>query len=136
MAKAAPTSNITFTLFDRLDGLDDSSAVVLGSVTLTPSTFTNSYQPVTFDIKGLDLLSSATDVTDFSVRLTSSTPHNKTYHIKGGDFAVDPATLVHIWAPLLHTHAAAVPEPSTLVLSLIALAPLSYLMGRRRRRVT
>ena len=76
---------------------------MLGSVTLTPSAFTNSFSPVTFDIKGLDLLSSATDVTDFSVALTSSTPHNKTYHIKGGDFAVDPATLVHIGTPLPHT---------------------------------
>lgn len=132
-----PTSKITMTLFDRFNGEEDPSAVVLGSVSLSPSAFTHSFNQVTFDLTGLDLVPSATDVLDFSIALSSLTPHNRSYHIKGDDFLGGPTGVVNTGTPLPHTPpgpAPAVPEPSTLVMSLIALAPLGLFLGRRRRR--
>jgi hypothetical protein len=123
-----PTSNITFTLYQGFDGAEDPLAVVLGSVTLTPASFTKSFSPVTFDISSLDLQSSLTIPTDFSVALTSPTPHNKTYHIKGGDFSGDPSEYINTGTPL----AAAAPEPSTIVVALGALVPLGMIVVRRR----
>src|SRR5262245_41093948 len=89
------TSNITFNLYDRFNGATDSSSVVLGSATLTPASFNNQWNTVIFDIKPLNLPSSVTNPTNFSVALMSLTPNNKTYHIKADSFSADNTNYIN-----------------------------------------
>jgi hypothetical protein len=127
----SPTSNITFNLYDRFNGDTDSSANILGSITLTPASFTNQWNAVIFDITGLNLASSPTNSTNFSVALMSSTPSNKTYHIKADSFSADNTNYINTGTPVPIT----VPEPSTMLVALGALVPLGVVMGRRRLRI-
>jgi hypothetical protein len=94
--------------------------------------FSQSFSPITFDITGLNIPSFSTDVRDLSVALTSSTPQNKTYHIKGGRISGDPSVYINTGTPIAHS-ASSVPEPSSFVLGLLALVPLGALLSRRRR---
>ena len=132
-SQGSPTAGITFTLYDRFDGYEDPSAVVLRSVTLTPAAFTNQFSPVAFDLTGLNLVSSPVNPTNFSVALTSPTASNEAYFIKGDSFSSNSPTSVNTGSPV--TPAFSNPEPSSIamVASAVPLG-LGYWLRRRRRR--